>query len=47
VIRRVFFRPAAVRDLARLDRAVQARIDAALMRFATTGHGIDNRGEAY
>jgi mRNA interferase RelE/StbE len=26
-----------VRDLARLDRIVQARIDAALVRFATTG----------
>jgi hypothetical protein len=39
VIRRVVFRPAAVRDLARLDRVVQARIDAALVRFASTGHG--------
>ena len=39
MIRRVVFRPAAVRDLARLDRVVQARIDAALVRFATTGHG--------
>jgi mRNA-degrading endonuclease RelE of RelBE toxin-antitoxin system len=39
VIRRVVFRPAAVRDLARLDRVVQARIYAALVRFATTGHG--------
>jgi mRNA interferase RelE/StbE len=39
MIRRVVFRPAAVRDLARLDRIVQARIDAALVRFATTGHG--------
>jgi mRNA interferase RelE/StbE len=39
VIRRVVFRPAAVRDLARLDRVVQARIDAALVRFAATGHG--------
>ena len=29
---------AAVRDLARLDRVVQARIDAALVRFAATGH---------
>jgi putative component of toxin-antitoxin plasmid stabilization module len=28
-----------VRDLARLDRIVQARIDAALVRFAATGHG--------
>jgi hypothetical protein len=28
-----------VRDLARLDRVVQARIDAALVRFAATGHG--------
>jgi putative component of toxin-antitoxin plasmid stabilization module len=25
--------------MARLDRIVQARIDAALIRFATTGHG--------
>ena len=56
MIRRVVFRPAAVRDLARLDRVVQARIDAALVRFAATGHGDvkslkdrpgDNRGEAY
>jgi len=39
MIRRVVFRPAAFRDLARLDRITQARIDAALMRFATTGHG--------
>lgn len=39
MIRRVFFGPAAARDLARLDRAVQARIGAAPMRFATTGHG--------
>jgi mRNA interferase RelE/StbE len=39
VIRRVVFRPAAVRDLARLDRVVQARIDAALVRFAASGHG--------
>ena len=37
--RRVVFRPAAVRDLAHLDRVVQARIDAALVRFAVTGHG--------
>jgi len=28
-----------VRDLARLDRVVQARIDAALVRFTATGHG--------
>jgi hypothetical protein len=42
VIRRVVFRPAAVRDLARLDRVVQARIDAALVRFAATGHGDVN-----
>jgi putative component of toxin-antitoxin plasmid stabilization module len=28
-----------VRDLARLDRLVQARIDATLMRFAATGYG--------
>ncbi len=39
MIRRVVFRPAAVRDLTRLDRVVQARIDAALVRFAATGHG--------
>ena len=39
MIRRVVFRPAAVRDFARLDRIVQARIDAALVRYATTGHG--------
>lgn len=39
MIRRVVFRPAAVRDPARLDRVVQARIDAALVRFAATGHG--------
>ena len=39
MIRRVVFRPAAVSDLARLDRIVQARIDAALVRFAATGHG--------
>jgi mRNA interferase RelE/StbE len=39
VIRRVVFRPAALRDLTRLDRVVQARIDAALVRFAMTGHG--------
>lgn len=28
-----------MRDFARLDRVVQARIDAALVRFAATGHG--------
>jgi mRNA interferase RelE/StbE len=39
VIRRVVFRPAAMRDFARLDRIVQARIDAALVRYAMTGHG--------
>jgi mRNA interferase RelE/StbE len=39
VTRRVVFRPAAVRDLARLDRAIQARINAALIRYAATGHG--------
>lgn len=33
------FSPCRGRDLARLDRVVQARIDAALVRFATTGHG--------
>src|SRR5450432_796683 len=32
-------RPAAARDLARLDRIVQTRIDAALVRYAATGHG--------
>jgi mRNA interferase RelE/StbE len=39
VIRRIVFRPAAARDLASLDRLVQARIDAALVRYAATGHG--------
>ncbi len=39
MIRRVVFRPAAMRDFARLDRIVQARIDAALVRYAMTGHG--------
>jgi len=39
VIRRVTFRPAAIRDFQRLDRVVQLRIDAALTRYATTGHG--------
>ena len=39
MIRRVVFRPAAIRDLERLDRIVQARIDAALVRYAATGHG--------
>ena len=39
MIRRVLFRPAALRDLARLDRTVQSRIDVALVRYATTGHG--------
>jgi hypothetical protein len=28
-----------MRDLARLDRIVQARIDAALVRYAATDHG--------
>ncbi len=37
--RRVVFRPAAVRDFQRLDRAIQLRIDASLTRYATTGHG--------
>ena len=37
--RRIAFRPRAVRDLERLDRIVQARIDAALVRYAATGHG--------
>ena len=37
--RRVVFRPAAIRDLERMDRIVQARIDAALARYALTGHG--------
>jgi mRNA interferase RelE/StbE len=39
VTRRIAFRPRAVRDLERLDRIVQARIDAALVRYAATGHG--------
>ena len=39
MIRRIAFRPRAVRDLERLDRIVQARIDAALVRYAATGHG--------
>jgi len=39
VSRQLLFRPAAVRDLENLDRSVQARIDAALSRFAATGHG--------
>ena len=39
MIRRVVFRPAALRDFARLDRIVQARIDAALLRYANTGYG--------
>ncbi len=39
MIRRVAFRPDALRDLACLDRIVQARIDAALVRYAVTGHG--------
>jgi mRNA-degrading endonuclease RelE of RelBE toxin-antitoxin system len=39
VIRRIVFRPAALRDLERLDRLVQARIDAALVRYSVTGHG--------
>ena len=39
MIRRLVFRPAAVRDLQRLDRIVQARIDAALVRYAATGYG--------
>ena len=37
--RRIAFRPAALRDLERLDRLVQARIDAALVRYSVTGHG--------
>ena len=37
--RRVVFRPAAIRDLERLDRIVHARIDAAPVRYALTGHG--------
>jgi hypothetical protein len=37
VIRRVVFRPAALHDLARPDRIVQTRIDAALVRFAAAG----------
>ena len=43
MIRRVVFRPAAVRDLARLDRVVQARIDAALVRFAATVKSLKDR----
>ena len=39
MIRRVVFRPAALRDFARIDRIVQARIDAALLRYANTGYG--------
>jgi mRNA interferase RelE/StbE len=39
VTRRIVFRPAALRDLERLDRIVQARIDAALVRYAATGYG--------
>jgi mRNA interferase RelE/StbE len=39
VIRQVVFRPSAVRDFARLDRIVQARVDAALVRYAATGRG--------
>ena len=39
MIRRVTFRPAAIRDFQRLDRVVQLRIDAVLTRYATTGHG--------
>lgn len=39
MIRRVLFRPTAVRDLGRLERSVQARIDAVLVRYAVTGHG--------
>ncbi len=39
VNRRILFRPAAVRDFPRLDRAVQARIDAALVRYAGKGDG--------
>jgi mRNA interferase RelE/StbE len=35
LIRRVVFRPAALRDF----RIVQARIDAALLRYANTGDG--------
>jgi mRNA interferase RelE/StbE len=37
--RKIVFRPAAVRDLENLDRIVQARIDAALSRYAAIGHG--------
>jgi mRNA interferase RelE/StbE len=37
--RRIVFRPAAERDLARCDRAVQTRIGAALLRYAVTGYG--------
>ncbi|PWU12116.1 MAG: plasmid stabilization protein [Terriglobia bacterium] len=38
-MRRVVFRPAAIRDFQRLDKIVQLRIDAGLTRYATTGHG--------
>jgi hypothetical protein len=37
MIRRVIFRPAAVRDLGRLDRSVAARLDAALVRYRNLG----------
>lgn len=37
--RRVLFRPGALRDLARCDRIVQARIDTALVRYAASGYG--------
>lgn len=39
MIRRAVFRPAADRDLARLDPLVRARILAAVERFALTGQG--------
>jgi hypothetical protein len=37
--RRIVFRPAAERDLARCDRIVKTRIGAALLRYAVTGYG--------
>jgi len=37
VIRRIVFRPAAVRDLARLDRVVQARIEKDRRHKTTAG----------
>lgn len=39
MIRRVVFRPAAVRDFERLGGEVQARIVATLDGYSATGHG--------